>query len=66
MESKDYKYNKETPVYSMPSNILCARCGNALQNSGVVPGFNKASCKAYDKKPMDVLLGRSKVCPKFS
>lgn len=64
MDKKEFKFNKEEPTYSMPDRILCKKCKNALP-SGVTPGYNKQSCYAYNKKPIDVLMGRSIECPKF-
>lgn len=67
MEEKP-KYYKENLIVELPSNdILCERCSNRLEDVGSIKGFKKALCKAFqDRKPMEVLLGRSKECGSFS
>lgn len=67
MEEKP-KYYKENLIVELPANdILCKRCSNRLEDVGSIKGYKKAKCKAFrDRKPMDVLLGRSEECESFS
>ena len=66
MEPKDFKYNNEDLSYEQPTDILCISCKYRLPDIGKIEGYNKDTCEAYkDRKPIDVLLGRSMECPKY-
>ncbi len=63
MKPEDYKYNKEECLYEQPIDVICINCANKAQDVGKITGYNKSICKKFTKrKPLDVLLGRSKTC----
>lgn len=72
MEPKNFKYNKEEPVFSVSDKNQCRTCRHAKEDvivDGKVAfyGANNSRCKIYQKenKPMDVLLNNGK-CEYYS